>query len=108
MTRRIAELEVETMSSLTLYPRDTVLRALEVMHRYGVQQLPVVDERHGELLGSVTEEELHRLWHTLPLVRLGAVLSARAALATEGSAVERPMRLAFMSCGQGARCAWLH
>lgn len=108
MTHRIAELGAEPMSSLTLYPRDTVLRALEVMHRYGVRQLPVVDERQGELLGSVTEEELHRLWHTLPLVRLGAVLSARAALASEGSAVERPMRLAYVPCGPGARCAWLH
>jgi CBS-domain-containing membrane protein len=108
LTRRIAEPGTETMSSLTLYPRDTVLRALEVMHRYGVHQLPVVDERHGELLGSVTEGELHLIWHRLPLARLGEILSARAALAREGSAVERPMRLVFVPGGQGARCAWVH
>ncbi len=46
------------MPDIILYPRDTVLRALEVMHRYGVHLLPVVDERHGDVLGHVAEEEL--------------------------------------------------
>jgi CBS-domain-containing membrane protein len=108
LTHRTIEPRTEPTSSLTLYPRDTVLRALEVMHRYGVHQLAVVDERHGELLGTVTEEELHRIWHTLPLARMREILSARAALATEGSAAERPCRLVFVPGGQGGRSAWVH
>lgn len=107
MTRRAVEPQVVAMPDIILYPRDTVMRALEVMHRYGVHLLPVVDERHGEILGHVTEEELHRIWSTLPLARMTEILTARATLASEGSAAERP-RVVLVPGGQGVRSTWLH
>ena len=64
------EAHVNAMPDILLYPRDTVMRALEVMHRYGVELLPVVDERHGEVLGHVTLEELRRVGNALPLANL--------------------------------------
>jgi predicted transcriptional regulator len=108
MSRRTVETQTVSMPDIILYPRDTVIRALEVMHRYGVHLLPVVDERHGEVLGHVSEEELHRIWSTLPLARMSEILTARAALATEGIAGERPSRLVFVPGGQGSRSSWLH
>ncbi|QRK13534.1 CBS domain-containing protein [Archangium violaceum] len=100
------------MPDIILYPRDTVMRALEVMHRYGVHLLPVVDERHGEILGHVSEEELHRIWSTLPLARMSEILTARATIASEGIAgeqsSERSSRLVFIPGGQGARSNWVH
>jgi predicted transcriptional regulator len=104
---RTVEPQVDTMPDIILYPRDTVMRALEVMHRYGVHLLPVVEERHGEVLGHVTEEELHRIWYTLPLARMSEILTARAAIASEGIAGERPSRLVLVP-GQGCRSSWLH
>ena len=108
MTRRTVEPQVAEMPEIILYPRDTVLRALEVMHRYGVHLLPVVDERHGEVLGHVTEEELVRIWYTLPLARMSEILTARAAMAAEGIADERPSRLVVIPSGQGSRSNWVH
>ncbi|MGZ3457758.1 MAG: CBS domain-containing protein [Archangium sp.] len=108
MTHRPVEPQVVARPDITLYPRDTVMRALEVMHRYGVHLLPVVDERHGELLGHVTEEELHRLGSTLPLARMSELLTARAALASERISGGRPSRLVLVPGGQGSRSTWLH
>ncbi|MFL5353640.1 CBS domain-containing protein [Archangium sp.] len=108
MTHRTAEPQIVAMPDIILYPRDTVMRALEVMHRYGVHLLPVVDERHGEVLGHVSEEELHRIWSTLPLARMSEILTARAAIASEGIAEERPSRLVFVPGGQGSRSSWVH
>ena len=102
------ETQVEAMPDIILYPRDTVMRALEVMHRYGVHLLPVVEERHGEVLGHVTLEELRRLGNTLPLARMAEILTARAALASEGIAAARPARVAFVPEGQGSRSTWVH
>ncbi|HYO55938.1 CBS domain-containing protein [Archangium sp.] len=107
MTRRTVEPQVVAMSDVILYPRDTVMRALEVMHRYSVHLLPVVEERHGEILGHVTEEELHRIGSTLPLARMSEILTARAHITSEGSAGERP-RLFVVPGGQGSRSTWLH
>ena len=107
MTHRTVEPQVVAMPDIILYPRDTVMRALEVMHRYGEHLLPVVDERHGEILGHVTEEELHRIWSTLPLARMTEILTARATLASEGSAGDRP-RVVLLPGGQGVRSTWLH
>jgi CBS domain-containing protein len=107
MARRTVESQVVAIPDITLYPRDTVMRALEVMHRYGVHLLPVVDERHGEILGHVTEEELHRIWSTLPLARMSEILTARANIASEGIAGERP-RIVLVPGGQGSRSNWLH
>jgi predicted transcriptional regulator len=108
VTRRTMDTQVVEMPEIILYPRDTVLRALEVMHRYGVHLLPVVDEQHGEVLGHVGEEELHRIWRTLPLARMSELLTARAAMALEGIADERPSRLVFIPDGQGSRSTWVH
>ena len=107
MTHRTVEPQVVAMPDIILYPRDTVMRALEVMHRYGVHLLPVVDERHGEILGHVSEEELRRIWSTLPLARMTEILTARATLASEGSAGDRP-RVVLLPGGQGVRSTWLH
>ncbi|XXF81691.1 CBS domain-containing protein [Myxococcaceae bacterium GXIMD 01537] len=63
--------------ALTLFPSDTVLAALQLMHRYGLSVLPVVDEARGELLGEVTEGELRRLWPRLPLARMAEILTAK-------------------------------
>jgi predicted transcriptional regulator len=106
--RRAVDSQVIEMPEILLYPRDTVLRALEAMHRYGVHLLPVVDEKHGEVLGHVSEEELHRIWHKLPLARMSELLTARAALAWEGIADKRSSRLVFIPEGQGSRSSWLH
>jgi predicted transcriptional regulator len=84
--RQMIEPQVDTMPDVILYPRDTVVRALEVMHRYGVHLLPVVDERSGEVLGHVSLEELRRLGNRLPLVRMTEILTARAAWGSEGIA----------------------
>ncbi len=107
MARHTVEPQVVAIPDIILYPRDTVMRALEVMHRYSVHLLPVVDERHGEVLGHVTEEELHRIWSTLPLARLSEILTARANITSEGIAGERP-RIVLVPGGQGSRSSWLH
>lgn len=97
-----------SMPDIILYPRDTVMRALEVMHRYGVYLLPVVDDRHGEILGHISEAELNRLCPMLPLVQMAEILTARAAVSSEGSAATRPARVEFVPEEQGSRSAWLH
>ena len=108
MTHSNVASENVSMPDIILYPRDTVMRALEVMHRYGVHLLPVVDERQGEILGHVSEEELHRLCPLLPLARMAEILTARAAVRSEGIAAPRPARVEFLPEEQGARAAWLH
>ena len=72
------EVERDVREALTLFENDTVLAALRLMQHYGLSELPVVDERAGELLGSVTEEELFHLWRKAPLTRMGDLLNARA------------------------------
>lgn len=76
----------ETLISraITLFPSDTVLAALQVMHRYGLAVLPVVEEGRGELIGEVTEAELCRVASRLPLVPLAEVLTAKAIGEEEG------------------------
>jgi CBS domain-containing protein len=104
----MVETQVDAMPDIILYPRDTVMRALEVMHRYGVHLLPVVEERHGEVLGHVTLEELRRLGNTLPLARMTEILTARAVLASEGIAAARPERVALVPEGKESRSTWVH
>lgn len=70
--------------AVTLFPSDTVLAALQVMQRYGLAVLPVVDEEYGELLGEVTEGELCRVASRLPLLPIAGVLTAKAAGGEEG------------------------
>jgi len=108
MTHDMAQVQNDTMPDLILYPRDTVMRALEVMHRHGVLLLPVVDERRGEVLGHVSEEELRRLGNTLPLVRMTEILNARAALALEGIAGAGSESEAVSPSERTRSEAWLH
>jgi CBS domain-containing protein len=70
--------------AITLFPGDTVLAALQVMHQYGLAVLPVVDEERGELLGEVTEAELCRVASRLPLIGIAEVLTAKAVGGEEG------------------------
>ena len=70
--------------AITLFPSDTVLAALQVMHRYGLSVLPVVDEERGELVGQVTEAGLCRVAARLPLIGISEVLTAKARGAGEG------------------------
>lgn len=70
--------------AITLFPSDTVLAALQVMHRHGLSVLPVVDEERGELIGEVTEAELCRVAARLPLIGISEVLTAKARGAGEG------------------------
>ncbi len=70
--------------AITLFPGDTVLASLQVMHQHRLAMLPVVDEDRGELLGEVTEEELCRIASRLPLIRLAEVLTAKAMGGAEG------------------------
>ena len=74
--------------AITLFPSDSVLAALQVMHQYGLAVLPVVDESRGELLGEVTEGELCRVASRLPLIALAEVLTAKALGTQEGMPVE--------------------
>ncbi|WP_426756682.1 CBS domain-containing protein [Myxococcus sp. Y35] len=64
--------------AVTLFPRDTVVRALSLMQRYGVCRLPVVDETHGELIGDVTEDDLTRVWQLAPLACMSEILSLKS------------------------------
>jgi len=86
MMHDTAQFQNDTMPDIILYPRDTVMRALEVMHRHDVLVLPVVDERRGEVLGHVSADELRRLGNLFPLVRMTEILTARAALVSERNA----------------------
>ena len=78
MSLSCTESENLISQAVSLFPRDTVLCALQVMQRYGLTRLPVVDELHGELLGHVSEEELYRLWAGAPLARMSELLNVRA------------------------------
>lgn len=89
--------------AITLFPEDTVLAALQQMYRHGVQVLPVVEGHGGELLGEVTEDELHRVARRRPLARLAEILTVKALAAPEENTVDTvaPPRLAASS-------GWLH
>lgn len=77
-TRRSPQLKSFAVRAVTLFPEDTVLAALQVMHQQGVHVLPVVDGQDGELLGEVSEGELQRLSACVPLARLAEILTAKA------------------------------
>ena len=64
--------------AVTLFPKDTVVRALSLMQRYGLGRLPVVDETHGELIGDVTADDLARVWEHAPLACMSEILSLKS------------------------------
>ncbi|MFP2928349.1 CBS domain-containing protein [Pyxidicoccus sp. 3LG] len=102
MCRR-PQLESLVVRAVTLFPEDTVLAALQVMHHHGVHVLPVVDGRDGELLGEVTEGELHRLSAAAPLARLAEILTVKALRAPEETT-----GLPYEPLLAGAEPRWLH
>lgn len=93
--------------AITLFPSDTVLAALQLMQRYGLAVLPVVEEFRGELIGEVTEAELCRVAARLPLLALSEVLTAKALGGEEGmtEAPELPPEAVVVSA---ASARWLH
>ena len=81
MSQSCSEQEFLVAQAVTLFRSDTVLAALRVTQRYGLRQVPVVDEESGEWLGDISEEELYRLWATAPLAQMGEILLRREAVA---------------------------
>lgn len=90
--------------AITLFPGDTVLAALQVMHRYSLAVLPVVDEERGELVGEVTEAELCRVASRLPLLPISEVLTAKALGGQEGTT---GLAEVWPAMSEGEH-AWLH
>ena len=87
-----------TMPDLVhVHPTDTVRDAIEILHDFGVSQMPVVSAeppvKSGEVTGSVSEREL-----------LDAVFSGRAQLADR---VDRHMgpKLPLLGVGEGVEAA---
>ncbi|QSQ20697.1 CBS domain-containing protein [Pyxidicoccus parkwayensis] len=76
--------------AVTVFPNDTVVRALALMKRYGLDRLPVVDEARGELLGNVTAEDLRRVWEHSPLACMSEILSLKSLQAGEDGTSWRP------------------
>ena len=79
------------------HPNETVRDAVEIMHEYGVSQMPVVSAEPpvmaGEVVGAVSEREL-----------LDALFAGRASLA---DAVSRHMASPFQLVGSGENIATL-
>ncbi|MDY7230057.1 CBS domain-containing protein [Hyalangium rubrum] len=90
--------------AITLFPGDTVLAALQVMQRYALAVLPVVDEERGELVGEVTEAELCRVASRLPLIPIAEVLTAKA---LGGQEVTTGVAEGWQVALEGEH-AWLH
>ncbi|NOJ77957.1 CBS domain-containing protein [Myxococcus xanthus] len=78
MTELYVEREDTVAKAVTLFPRDTVVRALSLMQRYGLSRLPVVDDVHGELIGDVTADDLTRVWQHAPLACMSEILSLKS------------------------------
>jgi CBS domain-containing protein len=93
--------------AITLFPSDTVLAALQVMQRYGLAVLPVVEEERGELIGEVTEAELCRVASRLPLLALSEVLTVKALAGEEGMTGEPEPRMEAVAVSAGSP-RWLH
>jgi len=93
--------------AITLFPSDTVLAALQVMERYGLAVLPVVDEVRGELIGEVTEAELCRVASRLPLLPIAEVLTAKALGGEEGMTGDQEPLLEVAEAST-AGAGWLH
>lgn len=93
--------------AITLFPSDTVLAALQVMQRYGLAVLPVVEEVRGELIGEVTEAELCRVAARLPLLPIAEVLTAKAHAGEEGMTGEPELPIEAVAVSAGS-ARWLH
>ena len=76
--------------AVTLFPNDTVVRALTLMKRYGLERLPVVDEKHGERIGDVTADDLRQVWEHSPLACMSEILSLKSLQEGEDGTTWRP------------------
>jgi len=94
--------------AITLFPSDTVLAALQVMERYSLAVLPVVDEERGELMGEVTEAELCRVASRLPLIPIAEVLTAKALGWEEGMTGGGESLLESPGATSTGGVRWLH
>ncbi|QRO02464.1 CBS domain-containing protein [Archangium violaceum] len=90
-----------------LFAQDTVVAALRVMQQYGVRQLPVVDEEHGELLGEITDEQLRWMWTVAPLASMAEILSVLQEGSPEDTGAQ-VLELAPLVRIPGAHNRWLH
>jgi CBS domain-containing protein len=90
-----------------LFPSDTVLAALQVMQRYGLAVLPVVEEVRGELIGEVTEAELCRVASRLPLLLIAEVLTAKVLAGEEGMTGEPDLLVETAEVLSDNVC-WIH
>ncbi|MCP3169015.1 CBS domain-containing protein [Myxococcus qinghaiensis] len=103
---RSPEFEMLVAHAVTLFPEDTVLSALQVMHRHGVHALPVVDGQNGAWLGEVSQHELQRLSAFAPLARLAEILTAKALASTEEKTAVATPTSALLLHAPSQR--WLH
>ncbi|MFP2930201.1 CBS domain-containing protein [Pyxidicoccus sp. 3LG] len=78
MTEQFEARRAAVAKAVTVFPNDTVVRALALMKRFGLSRLPVVDDAHGELLGSVTAEDLQQVWEHSPLACMSEILSLKS------------------------------
>ena len=54
-------------SPITVTSNDSLHDALEILHRYNIRELPVVE--HGSLIGIVTDRDLRQVAPSYPLFR---------------------------------------
>ena len=90
MTEQFEARRAVVAKAVTVFPKDTVVRALALMKRYGLSRLPVVDDARGELLGSVTAEELQKVWEHAPLACMSEILSLKSLQQGEDGNAWRP------------------
>lgn len=82
--------EAFVAKAVTLFPNDTVMKALSLMKRYGLSRLPVVDEVRGERIGDVTAEDLQQVWEHSPLACMSEILSLKSLQEGEDGTSWRP------------------
>jgi CBS domain-containing protein len=64
-TLRVGEVMIDT--PVTVSPGDTLQHALDLLEKYHVHELPVVE--HGQLIGIVTDGDLKLFTPAYPLCR---------------------------------------
>ncbi|HEX8703179.1 MAG TPA: CBS domain-containing protein [Myxococcaceae bacterium] len=62
--------------TVTVLPTDTLVRALKVMERHGVQLLPVTEKKTGRMLGLISEAHILQAWTEDPLQPVAGVMAA--------------------------------
>ena len=65
--RKLTVKERMNPSPITVTSNDSLHDALEILHRYNIRELPVVE--HGSLIGIVTDRDLRQVAPSYPLFR---------------------------------------